>query len=484
MIPASVDFTTSESMKLAKEFDPQCHRQLIAASKIDKYDKGIAEKLLGRGPGAMQLKLGCVAVLNRNQDEIDQNISFEEMKQREAQFFIRHHEAFQHVPNELKGIDQLVKRLAIIQQERIRSTLPQVIDKLRKQIREKKLELKSIPIAQLSEQDCWIKFQSMINELRESIRAKVNGDYDMSTRINMFSAGSQIVTRLFSPNTSSLLDADETSIDSLPGDDRIAYHVYRFQRKFQDELSRSFSNFFSADYYKLVLQAIDDAAGVSLPNFPSYQIIERLFRAELERLPKICFTLIERIRDYLKKSLLRILEQTFDSQYVRLLERLKDVLIKQIDAADDRANERINEILEMEIRIFTMNHQYMMRVEGMKKDYKILEAEHRNKASPPPFATTVLTPAVKEVTPKQTISPTTNSSFDSNLKPQVLTTTVLTMPMILPNLSAPASDDALAATDIQMGLDSYSLVNRLKTNHLQKSGITFYFPLDCTKTYY
>jgi hypothetical protein len=73
------------------------------------------------------------------------------MKQREAQFFIKNSEAFQHLPNEYKGIDQLVKRLAIIQQDRIRSTLPQVIEELRKQIREKKVQLKSIPIAMTSE---------------------------------------------------------------------------------------------------------------------------------------------------------------------------------------------------------------------------------------------------------------------------------------------------------------------------------------------
>jgi hypothetical protein len=75
-------------MKLAKDFDPNCERQLIAVSKIDKYDKGIAEKLQGEGAGSMKLQLGCVAVLNRNQDEIDSNISFEEMKQREKQFFL------------------------------------------------------------------------------------------------------------------------------------------------------------------------------------------------------------------------------------------------------------------------------------------------------------------------------------------------------------------------------------------------------------
>ncbi|CAF4554563.1 unnamed protein product [Rotaria sp. Silwood2] len=163
-------------MKLAKVFDPTCQRQLIAASKIDKYDKGIAEKLQGRGFGSMDLQLGCVAVLNRNQDEIDQNISFDEMKQRERQFFIKHKEAFQHLPDEFKGSEQLVRRLATIQQERIRSTFPDIIKELKKQINEKKTQLKKIPPAMDTETKCWTSFQSMINAYRESIHDNVKGE--------------------------------------------------------------------------------------------------------------------------------------------------------------------------------------------------------------------------------------------------------------------------------------------------------------------
>ncbi|CAF5222749.1 unnamed protein product, partial [Rotaria magnacalcarata] len=100
-------------MKLAKDFDPQCLRQLIGAPKIDK-DDNIAEKLLDRGPGAMELKLYCIAVVNRNQDEINENITLKEMKKCETDFFLKHPEAFQYLPDEFKGIDQLVKKLAII----------------------------------------------------------------------------------------------------------------------------------------------------------------------------------------------------------------------------------------------------------------------------------------------------------------------------------------------------------------------------------
>lgn len=110
-------------------------------SKIDKYDKGISSKLQGIGPGSMVLKLGCIAVLNRTQEEIDQNISFDEMRRREQEFF-RTNQAFESIPERYLGSSQLIKRLASIQQERIRSTLPSIIEDLKKQIKIKKSRTK------------------------------------------------------------------------------------------------------------------------------------------------------------------------------------------------------------------------------------------------------------------------------------------------------------------------------------------------------
>ncbi|CAF2909604.1 unnamed protein product [Rotaria sp. Silwood2] len=141
-------------------------RQLIAVSKIDKFDKGIGEKLQGIGPGPMVLKLGCVAVLNRTQEEIDQNIPFDEMRRRE-----------QH--------GQLVKRLALIQQERIRSTLPSIIDELKKEIKSKKSELKQMPPPVTSEMDCWVLYTDLIKKYGEIINARVNGVYDNEMQLKI-----------------------------------------------------------------------------------------------------------------------------------------------------------------------------------------------------------------------------------------------------------------------------------------------------------
>jgi hypothetical protein len=231
-------------MKLAKVFDPSCERQLIAASKIDKYDKGIAEKLQGRGLGSMELHLGCIAVLNRSKDEIDQNISFDEMKKREKQFFIKHNEAFEHLPDKFKGSEQLVRRLAIIQQERIRSTFPDIIKELRKQIADKKAQLKKIPASIDTEVECWTYFQSMINAYRVSINDNVKGEYDQvaSTEITELPTTIKDLVGESNDDMDSVISFAESEENLIATDEcdenHIAHHIYHLQRGFQKKCKK------------------------------------------------------------------------------------------------------------------------------------------------------------------------------------------------------------------------------------------------------
>ncbi|CAF3945599.1 unnamed protein product, partial [Rotaria sp. Silwood1] len=174
VIPASEDFTNSESMKISKNYDPNGDRQLIVVSKIDKYDKGIGDKLQGIGPGSMALKLGCVAVLNRTPEQIEDDVPFYKMRQLEQQFF-QLNKAFQLIPVEYLGCEQLIKRLVSIQQARIRSTLPGILDELKNQIKQKKSELKNMPPAVTSEMECWTLYSNLIKKYRDLIYARVHG---------------------------------------------------------------------------------------------------------------------------------------------------------------------------------------------------------------------------------------------------------------------------------------------------------------------
>jgi hypothetical protein len=426
-------------MKLAKEFDPDCERQLIAVSKIDKYDKGIAEKLQGEGPGSMKLQLGCVAVLNRNQDEIDNNISFAEMKEREKQFFLTHRSAFQHLPDEYKGVDQLVKKLAIIQHGRIRSTFPKTIEELKKQIQNKEEELRTIPVALTTEHDCWTRFQSMVNELRENIRAKVNGDYDFRTKLSLINTNGKTSSK-----------TRPTTTTSTTTDDRIAYHIYKFQQQFQQDIIAKFSDFLSIEYKKRVIRAIDDTAGVSLPNFPSFQIIEHLFHEEFERLPDVCYSLLKTIFDYIQENLLKLFDDIFEKDYPRLIQRLREVIIKQVNEAEKRTKERITEMLDMEYRLFTLSHEYMEMVDRVTQAIADENAAKENKA----IAPTPANPA-----------PATSAKGSSSAALFSMATTYISNSLSRSTTSdplRPGSNEARAAPAIQIALGSYCKVRKFR----------------------
>ncbi|CAF1183076.1 unnamed protein product [Adineta steineri] len=386
VIPASIDFATSETMKLAKRFDPLCQRQLIAASKIDKYDKGIAEKLQGRGSGSMELQLGCVAVLNRNQDEIDKNIPFDEMKRREKEFFIKHKEAFEHLPDEFKGSEQLVRRLATIQRDHIRLTFPNIIKELRKKIAVKKACLKKIPASMNTETECWKSFQSMMNIYREDIHDNVKGEYGQVPSMpvdEVPSTSADVIDDDMDPN---VVQADEfqekeeedSSVTEEKDEDHIAYHIYRLQHTFQDEYRNSFTDFLSSQYHKIVLRELDRATGISLPNFPSYQVVPRLFRKELHKMRRCCRKVVIGIYKYISGCLLRLFDKAFNSKYPRLKEHLKEIIIKRLAEVKDVLLERVKEILDMERHAFTLNPYYMDTVNKLEEDKKKNDEPNRS----------------------------------------------------------------------------------------------------------
>lgn len=369
MIPALIDFTTSETMKLAKAYDPSCQRQLIVASKIDKYDKGIAEKLQGRGSGSVDLQMGITAVLNRSQEEIDSNISFEEMKRREKKFFLDHKDAFGHLPDEFKGTEQLVRRLATIQQERIRSTFPDIMKKLRKQLAEKKAQLKTIPPPMDTEVACWASFQSMINDFREKIHDNVKGEYSQLT--SMDSTGNDGSYHCVeSDESETKADEESQAYDDDDDEDHIANRIYQLQRMFHEECRKTFSDFLSNGYRKVVLKKIDQTAGVSLPNFPSYQIIVSLFRKELRKLPHCCHQLVKQMHQYMLQCLTKLFDDAFNNEYRRLKVHLKDIITKRLDEIKETLLGRVSEVFETEQHVFTLNHYYMDTINQLRDEEK------------------------------------------------------------------------------------------------------------------
>jgi len=320
----------------------------------------------------MVLKLGCVAVLNRSQEEIDDNVPFEEMRQREKEFF-SNHSAFDGVEKEYLGCEQLVKRLASIQQERIRSTLPSIIDDLKKQIKAKKSELKQMPISVTSENECWTLYIDLIKKYRDQIYARVQGVYDNDLL-------SHIEESINISTDSNRTTTVKTKSDDIL-DDRIAYQIYIQQKKCAELIHNSFTSFFTPRYQNLVLKLLQENAGVALPNFPSFSIIERLYRVEHKNFYKPCENFIEETFKYLKCILIKILHDVFseETNYKDfMIHKLTDIILHLANETEELCSNDIKKMLDIEQRVFTLNHYYMDTVNKIKQQ---IQSNEQNKVS-------------------------------------------------------------------------------------------------------
>ncbi|CAM4948963.1 unnamed protein product [Rotaria socialis] len=340
VIPSSVDFTTSESIQICQRYDPQYERQIIAVSKIDKHDKGIAEKLQGIGPGSLALLLGSVAVLNRKQEEIDAKVSFEEMRRREEKFF-QTNPAFADVPKEHLGSRELIKKLVSIQQSRIRLTLPSVIEGVKEKIQMKREELKHIPIAILTETDTRFAFNEILRNYRTAVEKRVKGDYEIQ---------SGQVAKTFDP----------TARDQW--DDRIAYHLKMIGKCTSAEIKRILSTFSSPNQGTQMLQSIEENYGGGLPNFPSSNIIQQLYQPYHKQLETPCKSLVVWVEQYMTSCLAYILEKVIpaEASYKLPLSRELNKVIKGvIENSRVKCMENVEQMLKMEEKVFTVNSNYM-----------------------------------------------------------------------------------------------------------------------------
>ena len=91
--PANTDFATSESLKLAREVDPDGRRTLAVITKLDLMDAGTdaIDVLMGR---VIPVKLGIIGVVNRSQQDIINNKLIEEAMKDEGLFLQRKYPSF------------------------------------------------------------------------------------------------------------------------------------------------------------------------------------------------------------------------------------------------------------------------------------------------------------------------------------------------------------------------------------------------------
>ncbi|ODQ66063.1 hypothetical protein NADFUDRAFT_46605 [Nadsonia fulvescens var. elongata DSM 6958] len=125
--PANVDLVNSESLKLARQIDPQGKRTIGILTKIDLMDHGTnaLDILSGR---VYPLKLGFIGVINRSQQDIHANKCLRDSLQAEKEYFLTH-PAYKNISHRC-GTQFLAKSLNQTLMSHIRERLPDIKAKL------------------------------------------------------------------------------------------------------------------------------------------------------------------------------------------------------------------------------------------------------------------------------------------------------------------------------------------------------------------
>ncbi|KAF9314413.1 Dynamin- GTPase protein [Podila horticola] len=138
--PANVDLANSDSLKLARQVDPQAKRTIGVLTKLDLMDAGTnaLDVLSGR---AYPLKLGFVGVVNRSQADIQSSKPMADAFKSETVFF-ENHPAYRAIAHRC-GTTFLAKTLNTILMNHIRDKLPDIKAKLNSLIGQTQQELSS-----------------------------------------------------------------------------------------------------------------------------------------------------------------------------------------------------------------------------------------------------------------------------------------------------------------------------------------------------
>lgn len=118
---ANTDIATSESLKLAKDVDPDGRRTLAVLTKLDLMDAGTdaIDMLCGR---IIPVKLGIIGVVNRSQQDIMDNKGIEDQLKDEAAFLQRKYPTLAT----RNGTPYLAKTLNRLLMHHIRDCLPEL----------------------------------------------------------------------------------------------------------------------------------------------------------------------------------------------------------------------------------------------------------------------------------------------------------------------------------------------------------------------
>lgn len=133
-------------------------------------------------------------------------------------------------------------------------------------------------------------------------------------------------------------------------------------------------DFFSEDYHKIALRAVDDVDGMALPDCLARRSIDGMFRDIFEQEMQCrSEALVEQVRRYMQQVLAELSETVCASCPKPLKTKIDDMAVAFLSEAELRCKDAISNLCQAELTwIFSLDPSYMKKVQAISR--KIDEA--------------------------------------------------------------------------------------------------------------
>ncbi|KAJ6962303.1 dynamin-related protein 4C [Populus alba x Populus x berolinensis] len=316
VLPASVDFTTCESIRMSRQVDKTGERTLAVVTKADKAPEGLLEKVTADD---VNIGLGYVCVRNRIGDE-----SYDDARMEEANLFATH-PLLSRIDKSIVGIPALAKKLMQVQAAIMAKCWPEIVRKINEKLNGNVTELNRMPKAMSSVAEFLTAFMEFIGSVKESLtKILVRGEYDeYPDDPNMH--GVARVVEMFNKYSDELLDCPESTRNFL-----------------MDEI-----------------RVLDDAKAIALPNFLPRHAFLSLLQRKVERVSHIPFGFVEKAWAYFENVVLSVSTRHTEN-YPQVLLTTKRACQNLIVKMREQSTDWVSELVEMEkLTDYTCNPEYL-----------------------------------------------------------------------------------------------------------------------------
>lgn len=285
--PSNSDLANSDGLKLAREVDPEGSRTIGVLTKVDLMDEGtdVVDILAGR---VIPLRFGYVPVINRGQRDIESGKTIREALHDEARFF-ENHPAYKAKP-QFCGTPYLAKKLNSILLHHIKSTLPDIKQRIENSLKKYQHELLILG-PQLEESPTSIAL-NMITNFSKDYNEILNGE------------------------------AKELSSHELSGGARISFVFHEIYKNGVSAID-PFDQIKDAD----IRTIMHNTSGSAPSLFVGTQAFEVLVKQQIHRLEEPSLRCVNLIYDELARILAQIVSHPQYSRYPALKERLSQCFL-------------------------------------------------------------------------------------------------------------------------------------------------------------